>query len=166
MVVHKLFFLDDAYGLFKDEFESFGTDAEPPFAERGIVEGGGRLKINFAAEVLPVGILKPSCGEFFVGEVVGVFEIFESDRESSGQGGSTVVVAIEWIVGFIEAVPLDCVGELAEGMVEVELRVESGLEELAGGWGVLGGFLRFHGGSNLQGIGRKTRCFAERYCRL
>ena len=79
------------------------------------------LKINFAAKVLPVRILDPSCGEFFIGEVECIFEIFESDHESCGQGGCAVVVAVERSVGFVESLPLDCVGELAEWVIEVEL---------------------------------------------
>ena len=85
------------------------------------MEGCCCLKINFAAKVLPVRVLDPSCGEFFVGEVECIFEIFESDHESSGQGGSAVVVAVEWCVGFVESLPLDGVGELAEWVLEVEL---------------------------------------------
>jgi len=88
------------------------------------------LKIHFTAEVLPIGILEPSHHELFVGEIECVFEIFESDHESSGQTGRTVVFAIEAFVCFIEAFPLDCVGELDELMIQIDLVIESCLKEL------------------------------------
>ena len=79
------------------------------------------MKINFSAKVLPVRVLYPSCGEFFIGEVECIFEMFESDHESCGQSGCAVVVAVVWCVGFVESLPLDGVGELAEWVFEVEL---------------------------------------------
>ena len=77
---------------------------------------------NFATKTCGVQrVLNPSCGEFFIGEVESIFEIFESDHESCWQSGCAVVVAVEWCVGFVESLPLDGVGELAEWVLEVEL---------------------------------------------
>ena len=90
---------------------------------------------------------------------MGVLEIFESDHESGGQAGSTVVFAVERCVCFFEALPLDVMCELAKWMIEVDLIVEPRLEELEGRRYGLGRFLWFHNESNLQGMGRKSRVF-------
>jgi len=120
----------------------------------------------FTAKVLPVRILKPSQNEFFVGEIEGVFEIFETDHQSGGQAGSTVVFAVERCVCFIEALPLDVVCELTKRMIGVDLIIELCLEELDGCWCGLGRFLWFHNESNLQGILRKSLVFGKGYCKL
>jgi len=130
------------------------------------VKGKGCLKINFTAEVLPIGILEPSSSEFFIGEVVGVFEIFESGHESGGQGGSAVVIAVERCEGFIEALPLDDVGELTEWMIEVDLLFELCLKELKVAGLIGSAFLGFHGESNLQCKRAKSLTFEKRHCRL
>ena len=94
--------------------------------------------------------------------VVGVFEILESDHESGGQSGRTVVFAVKRCVGFIEALPVHEVGESAEWMIEVELGVESGLEELKGGEGGGGGVLGLHGEIEFARFWRKTLGFLQR----
>jgi len=123
------------------------------------MQGHRCLKMCFTAKVLPVGILKPSHHEFFVGEIVSVLEVFETDHESSGQSGSTVVLAVEWCVCVIETLPLHVIGELAKGMIQIDLVVELCLEELEGRWFGLGRFLWFHNESNLQCIVRKSLVF-------
>ena len=113
------------------------------------------LKINFAAKVLPVRVFEPSCNEFFIGDIVGIFEILESDHESGGQSGCAVVFAVEGLVGFIKSAPLYELGELLEGMVGIELLVESGLKELELRWFAGGDFFGLHGNRICKVFGRK-----------
>jgi hypothetical protein len=117
---------------------------------------------------LPVRIFDPSCDEFFVGEVVGVFQILQSGHESGGQSGCAVVFAVEGCVGFVEASPLDCIGEVAERMIQIDLGVESGLKELdlALAWIVYGRIFRLHRWSEFAMDGAENVVFSKKHCKL
>jgi len=90
-----------------------------------------------------------------------VFQILESDHQSSRQTGCAGVFAIEWGVGFIKARPLNRLGEVAERVVRIDQVVESGLKELKGGRIILGRFLRLHRKTNLQRVRRKNSDFLK-----
>ena len=139
--------------------DSFGKQKNK---ERRYTKNGDKLVVFFANPLRTLRLKKESYRKGAKNakeQFDAIDSIVESDHESSGESGGTVILAIERGKGFVEALPLDEVGEVAERMIEIELTVESCLEELKrGGFGGRGS-CRFHRDMNLQGILEKTPCF-------
>ncbi len=109
-----------------------------------------------AAEVLEIGVLQPSFAELFVREVEGVLEEGQAGHEAGGQGRLSGSVAVDGAEVRLEGGPCDLVGELHEGVLEVDDLIEPGAEEV--GLSAVAPFLGSHGHPRLDAAGGRESC--------
>ena len=64
----------------EQELNAFFTNAFPPAAQTGRINGQLRLQVGLTAKVLPVGILQPGRYHRFIGGIVGMLQIQPSQR--------------------------------------------------------------------------------------
>ena len=88
------------------------------------------LKVFVAAEVLPVGILNPLLDDRLVALVIGVFEVVQPDEQSRGFARPPHDFRIERAELLFEVAPVNLLRKSEQGMLWIELLVESSLKKV------------------------------------
>ena len=121
-------------------FHAFFANALSPPGQAGRINGQLGLQSDFAAEVLPVGVLQPSGHHRFIAGVVGMLQVQQAGDEARRQGRTPAPGCEVRRKAALDLLPVHQDGQSHQGVAHVDLLIQAGAQQftwfgLSGLWG-------------------------------
>jgi hypothetical protein len=91
------------------------------------------LKVRFAAEVLPVRILRPLRHDFFIRQVAGVFQVIQANHQAY-RYAAAAFFRIQIAKLCFRCIPIDLSGELVQCVTLIEHLIQAQPEQVCLGY--------------------------------